>query len=180
MPRNIRFRFHRFLLCCGIVMARRFSSTRCLISMITVLLPGKIIFAAETNTLTFGFDDYLLAPLRIHLLTSTEAPDIATTLKASDIRRILGKINTVWSQAGIHFYLESLVKEAPKNGEHFSHPEMEPGLSWLLQLRPGASVSSNAFHLYYVKQMRGNGVYLPEGIFVKDTASLREVPGGID
>jgi len=72
------------------------------------------------------------------------------------------------------------VKEAPQNAEAFLHPETSAGFRWLLQLRPRDSQASNLFHLYYVKQMRGNGVYLGEAIFVKDTASLNPVPGGID
>jgi hypothetical protein len=35
-------------------------------------------------------------------------------------------------------------------------------------------------HLYYIKRMTSNGIYFPEAMFVKDTASLRAVPGGID
>jgi hypothetical protein len=145
-----------------------------------LLLNAAACLVADTNTLAFGFDDYLLAPVRIHLLASKDAPHITTTLEAADITRILGKINKVWSQAGLQFYLESLLKEEPQNAAHFPHPQLEEGFSWLVQLRPTASCASNLFHLYYMKQMRGNGVYLREGIFVKDTASLREVKGGID
>lgn len=144
------------------------------------LLSPAAAWAADTDAPTFGFDDFLLAPLRIHLLTSKDAPHIATTLKDSDITRILGKINKVWAQAGIHFYLESLIKEAPKNAEQFPHPEMEKGFNWLPLLRPMETEASNTFHLYYLKRMPVNGVCLREGIFVKDTASLRDVPGGID
>src|SRR6266513_184924 len=39
---------------------------------------------------------------------------------------------------------------------------------------------SNLFHGYYLKQMTVNGIFLGEAIFVKDTASLREVEGGMD
>jgi len=148
--------------------------------LIAWLVSAAGCLAVDTNGFAFAFDDYLLAPVRIHLLASKEAPHITTTLEAADITRILSKINKVWSQAGLQFYLESLLKEEPQNAAHFPHPELEEGFSWLVQLRPNASSASNLFHLYYVKQLRGNGVYLREGIFVKDTASLREVMGGID
>ena len=51
---------------------------------------------------------------------------------------------------------------------------------WVLELRPKRSMSDGLFHIYYVKHMRNNGVCFPEAIFVKDTASLRAVEGGID
>ena len=89
-------------------------------------------------------------------------------------------MNRVWAQAGIQFYLESLIKEKPQNAGLFPDPETATGFRWMLQLRPKESQASNLFHLYYVKQMRGNGVYLGDAIFVKDTASLKPVPDGID
>jgi hypothetical protein len=130
--------------------------------------------AANTN-----FNDYLLVPLRVHLLTVTDTPELTTTLANKDIDRILKKMNGIWSQAGIHFYLESLLhEEAP-------HPEAPaadttPHENGLLGLRPKESRSEDCFHIYYIKQMPMNGIYLGEAIFVKDTARLREVEGGID
>lgn len=57
------------------------------------------------------FEDYLLAPVRVHLLSAKESPAIQTTLAPDDIPRILKKVNGVWAQAGLHFYLESRVRE---------------------------------------------------------------------
>jgi len=148
---------------------------------IVVLLANCVsMAAAEPSRATFAFDDFLLAPVRVHFLSAPEAPQLSTTLTDADFDRILGKINRVWAQAGIQFYLESLVKEAPRNADQFPHPEIAPGFRWMLELCPKESQASNVFHLYYVKQMRGNGVYLGDAIFVKDTASLNPVPGGID
>jgi len=128
----------------------------------------------------FSFNDYLLAPVRVHLLSAKDSPAIQTTLDASDINRILGKLNTVWKQAGLYFYLESLVNEEANHPENYTQPATEGDNSGLLTLRPLCSQSTNMFHIYYLKQMAMNGIYFPEAIFVKDTASLRKVPGGID
>jgi hypothetical protein len=84
----------------------------------------------------------------------------------------------VWAQAGLHFYLESLVREEAV--ESFASGAISNQRSGLLGLRPTASMASNLFHIYYLKEMLNNGIYFPEAIFVKDTASLRRVPGGID
>src|SRR5207248_2128138 len=127
-----------------------------------------------------NLNDYLLAPLRIHLLSAPDTPGVTTTLTVTDVARILPKINRVWAQAGIHFYLESLVQEEAANldsGPQHGKPDDRFGL---LSQRPAASQATNLLHVYFIKRMSVNGVYLGAAIFVKDTASLRDVEGGID
>ena len=132
---------------------------------------------AATNRL--GFDDYLVAGVRVHLLMASNAPSIHTSLAESDVKRIMEKVDRVWAQAGLHFYLESLVREQAV--QQPAPPQGLPDLQHeLLSLRPEHSRGSNLFHVYYVKSMPNNGIYFSEAIFVKDTASLCEVPGGID
>jgi hypothetical protein len=128
----------------------------------------------------FAFNDFLLAPLRIHLLQSKDVREIATTLTVSDIERIISKVNRVWAQAGVHFYVESLLKEDAANQEFYESTGKYNDRIGLLPLRPKASRGTNCFHVYYVKQMGVNGIHFEEANFVKDTASLREVEGGID
>ena len=127
-----------------------------------------------------NLNDYLLVPLRVHLLSAKESPDISTTLTNGNITRILGKVNRVWAQAGLHFYLESLAQEEAANPELFLAHEGPAERFALLSLRPEETKASNLFHVYYLKQMTVNGIFLGEAIFVKDTASLREVEGGMD
>jgi len=127
-----------------------------------------------------GFQDFLLAPVRVHLLSAKSSPRIQTTLTENDITRILGKVNTVWSKAGLHFYLETLVAEEANQPDINENSAMEGSPSGLLGLRPNMSLATNLFHIYYIKEMRMNGIYFPEGIFVKDTASLKKVAGGLD
>ena len=141
---------------------------------------GPLAKADTTNRPVFAFDEYLLAPLRIHLLSATNAPAIQTTLTESDIARILKKINGIWSQAGICFWLESLVREEAAHQEIGSLLGKSNDLSIMLKLRPETTRATNLFHLYYIKNFSANGVYLGAAMFVKDTASLRAVPGGID
>ena len=70
---------------------------------------GPLAKAGSTNQPVFTFDEYLLAPLRIHLLSATNVPAIQTTLTESDIARILKKINGIWSQAG-HLLLARIAR----------------------------------------------------------------------
>ncbi|KAF0179264.1 MAG: Matrixin [Limisphaerales bacterium] len=155
-------------------------------SVFRVLSYALALFAAgsaraQESTNGFAFADFLLAPLRVHLLTATNEPAIHTTLTSNDVTRILGKVNRVWAQAGITFYLESLRIEPTANATNYLENTKEDERATLLSLRPKASLATNCFHVFYLKRIRPNGVYFnAQGIFVKDTASLRPVEGGLD
>jgi hypothetical protein len=149
----------------------------CIFTVLCLVLSSAY---GQSSTNQFRFEDYLIAPVRIHLLTAKDFPMIQTTLARDDISRILGKINGVWSQAGLHFYLESLVSEEASQPEIHAESATQADRSALLGLRPKNSFGTNLFHIYYLKQLPMNGIYFPEGIFIKDTASLRPVAGGLD
>ena len=61
-----------------------------------------------------------------------------------------------------------------------SPPRDAENLRGLLRYIPTATYRGDLFNVYYVKQLNVNGVFLGKAIFVKDTASLRRVEGGID
>ncbi len=126
------------------------------------------------------FDEHYRVPLRIHLLQARDQPRLQTTLTPGDIKRILGKVNLVWAQAGIEFSLESLVQEEASVKSLETLPGQEGKDRWLLKLLPQASRGGRVFNVYYVKEMSPNGYWSGGVVLVKDTAKLREVPGGID
>ena len=134
---------------------------------------------AQETTNGLAFADFLLAPLRVHLLTATNEPAVHTTLTSNDVTRILGKVNRVWAQAGITFYLESLRTEPAANAAGFRE-NVKTNEEALLKLRPEASKATNVFHVYYLKQFGPNGICIRGINFVKDTARLKEIEGGID
>jgi len=132
--------------------------------------------AAPPKSAAFAFDDWLIVPLRVHLVSSNESPALQTTLTEQDLARILPKMNRVWAQAGIQFRIESVIRE-----EALSIAKGDvKGREELPARMPNEGRSSTAFNAYYVKQLPVNGLYMQRGIFVKDTASLRPVEGGID
>ncbi len=141
---------------------------------------SALALAQPPATEAFKFDEFLLAPLRVHLLTATNSPSIHTTLAETDVTRILGKVNGIWAQAGLHFYLESLAREAAATPETDTAPLTFRDQAVFAKLRPVTSQAPAVFHVYYLKAMTHNGIYYPEGLFVKETASLRQVEGGID
>ncbi len=136
----------------------------------------------EINLLpTFSFEEFYLAPLRVHLLQSKDVADIHCQLTEKDVQRILGKVNKIWTQAGIQFYLESLVIEDAVHQEEYKALNGAVPLEFHQRLRPEASKAEGMFHVYYVHSLSVNGVYLQaDAIFVKDSARLREVEGGMD
>lgn len=161
-------------------MSLRFGRVARVVSCVAWLLAAGVAPAQEsTNGFTFG--DFLLVPLRIHLLTATNEPAVHSTLTSNDVVRILGKVNRVWSQAGLTFSLESLRVEAAVGPTNYLARAEENERATLLALRPRDSLATNCFHVFYVKRIRPNGVYFnQQGIFVKDTANLRQVEGGLD
>ena len=120
----------------------------------------------------------LTVPVRVHLMESKGTPAMHTTLAESDVRRIFGKANMIWSQAGVRFEIESIV-----HTEAAAVPaelEKKDEFVRVNSMIPKASLSTAALNVCYVKEVRPNGFFHSGLIVVKDTASLRPVEGGID
>ena len=127
------------------------------------------------------FKEYLVAPVRVHLLVTKGELNLTTTLEEKDITRIFEKVNRIWGHAGIHLPVEQLIKEPAENPNAYRQNYQSRNLRWLLALRPKASRADSWFHVYYLKRFGVNGVYIGRnGMFVKDTARLRGVEGGVD
>lgn len=135
-------------------------------------LPGAAIAADG-----FAARDYFLAPVRVHLWQSPSESDLCTTLTESDVTRVLAKVNRVWAPAGICFYLEGLVREEPGENPAENAPNRRESLDARVRTE---THSANRLHVYYIKNFRPNGICFAQSIFVKDTASLQPVEGGID
>ncbi len=120
----------------------------------------------------------ITVPVRVHLMESKGTPAMHTTLAESDVRRIFGKANMIWSQAGIHLEIESVVHtEAAALS-----PEIEKKDEFVRvhAMIPKASLAAGALNVCYVKEVKPNGFFHSGLIVVKDTANLRPVEGGID
>ena len=126
------------------------------------------------------FDDFRIVPVRVHLLRDSETASAITRLTEKDIKRIFTKANGIWHAAGIHLWVESIVSEKPASTAGFEHAPSLP-TNALLPLRPEATRSPGMFHVYYIGEMAPNGIFMRrDGIFVKESARLRPVKGGID
>lgn len=129
-------------------------------------------------------EQFLVLPLHVHILTAHDRPDIDCKLTDADIERIFAKANRVWSKAGIAFRIESLLREPAENIEEFdAHKKIADAgaFGFYRTLAPHASRDLAGLNVYYIHELPVNGVYLGADIcFVKETAALRKVEGGID
>jgi hypothetical protein len=133
--------------------------------------------------------DVLILPLHAHVLSADGRPDIDCKLTDDDLARILGKANKVWRQAGVQFAV-TIHREPAADVEVFDRLKAKsaPGVLGALRalgiyhsLAPAATRDLPGVHVYYVHELPPNGVYLGANIcFVKETAVLRKVEGGID
>jgi hypothetical protein len=157
--------------------------SRCVFFMLTAV---SLVLPRADAAPAFGLKEFLLVPVRVHLLSSADTPALHTTLTAGDLERIFQKVNRVWAPAGIQFFMKPSVCEpaamVAENQEPDPTKRVPAGLEAMLRHMPPATRDAEAFNVYYIKSFDVNGVYFrdPEAIFVKDTASLRKVEGGID
>ncbi|MEO6810810.1 MAG: matrixin family metalloprotease [Isosphaeraceae bacterium] len=133
-----------------------------------------------------SFDQFIVIPLRVHVLLADDLPEIDCHLTDADLERIIGRVNTIWHVAGIHFGLESIVREQAALPLWFrAYRDLEPrrrlplGLYQLLL--PIESRRFEGLHVYYLHEFPVNGVYFGDDFaLVQETSALRTVPGGID
>lgn len=127
-----------------------------------------------------AYEDFRIVPVRVHLLRDSETKSAITHLTEKDVARIFSKANGIWHAAGVHLWVESIVAEKPASTTGYEHAPALPTEA-LLALRPEDTRTSLMFHVYYIGEMSPNGIFMRrDGIFVKESARLRPVAGGID
>ncbi len=147
-----------------------------------VVLPAKAqtVLSPETKPKVWEYAEYRIVPVRVHLLRDTVTTAAGTTLTTDDITRIFKKANGIWHAAGVELRVESIVSEKPAGLGENEHKAELP-IEALPALRPADTHPEGMFHVYYMGAMPPNGIFMGRnGIFVKETAKLRDVPGGID
>lgn len=133
--------------------------------------------AVHEATKTFTFEDFRVIPVRVHRLTCKEQDALNCRLQEDDVRRVFGKINRIWNKAGLALAIESITSEPAALPEDFDENHLEG----FRATRPKDSHPEGMIHVYYVHRLPTNGVFMGrDAIFVKDTAALRPVKGGVD
>lgn len=133
--------------------------------------------AVHEATKTFAYADFLILPVRVHLLQCKASDALHCRLKEDDIRRVFGKANRIWNKAGLALSLESIVSEDAVHSDDFDESKLEE----FRATRPPKGIAAGMIHVYYTHRLPTNGVFMGrDAIFVKDSAALREVGGGTD
>lgn len=141
-------------------------------------------------------DDFLVLPLRIYRLKAEDVPEVhCHQLSDADIRRIVEKVNLVWSAAGIFWDVEfirdmpaqnaariKLVGIADENDAPAKKKTARKSHLIFRDVIPDETRKDfDGFRLYYIHDFDVNGVYFGRReAMVKETAALRRVPDGID
>ena len=127
---------------------------------------------------------FVVIPLRLHVLSATDLPEADCRLTDDDLKRILRKANGIWHQAGVHWGLEAVVREPAARQDRFRELKGEGGADRLGLFRfliPDDSRRTDGLHVFYVHELPVNGVWMGSNFaIVKETAGLRKVEGGID
>lgn len=133
---------------------------------------------------TPDYDSFLVIPLRLHVLTAPDFPEIDCRLTNDDLARILRKVNGIWNKAGIHWGLESVVREAAVRTEKFRllrNLNDAVQLGQYSMLVPESTRLTSGLNVYYIHKFPVNGVWMGgDFAMVQETALLRPVEGGID
>ncbi len=130
-------------------------------------------------------DRFLIIPLRAHVLTAPDLELADCKLKDAEVTRIAGKLNTIWNKAGIHFGLESIIREPAAGRDRFrvlaelKGGEME--MTDFQLLIPKQSRLFDGLHAVFFHELPFNGGYLGDDCaIVQEGAQLKPVVGGID
>src|SRR5947207_3117301 len=105
--------------------------------------------AVHEATRTFTYADFLVVPVRVHLLQCKEADALHCRLKEDDVRRVLGKANRIWNRAGLALSLESIVAENAVCPDGFDESRLEE----FKATRPLPGTAPGMIHVYYVHKL---------------------------
>jgi hypothetical protein len=76
--------------------------------VLAVAMVGLSASCGSQSSSKFGYEEFFLVPVRAHLLKSENSPQLNTDLESKDVILLMEKVNEIYSQAGVHFYLESI------------------------------------------------------------------------
>jgi Matrixin len=136
-----------------------------------------VLMSALANAQGVDESPQLVIPTRIHLVHADHDASFTTTLTTDDIQRIMKKVNFIWAPANIRFDIESIDKTEALD-QKYKGTDADYGR--VLEAMPKERILKNGINIFYVKDLTPNGFYSKGLIFVKDTAYLAKVPGGLD
>jgi hypothetical protein len=128
-------------------------------------------------------EQFVVIPLRVHVLTDPNIDIANCKMTEADVKRVVGNVNAIWHKAGIHFGVESVLREPAAQHERFRlTAELDGGqvgAADLWMLTPRASRSFDGLHVYYFHELPFNSAYMGDDVvFAHEQAEVSQVPGG--
>ncbi len=129
-------------------------------------------------------DQFLVVPLRAHVLTASDLELANCRLTDADVARVLDHVNAIWHRAHIHFGLETLCREPAGEPVRFriATNGQRGGFAWPERmLIPRSTRTFDGLHAYYFHTLPMNGGYLGgDAVLVQEGAQVCPVKGGTD
>jgi hypothetical protein len=130
-------------------------------------------------------DQFVIVPLRAHILTAPDLELADCKLSEADVVRVIGRVNAIWHKAGIHFGLESVVREPAAQRERFrltaEQNRGEVGVSALKMLLPRSTREFDGFHVYFFHELPFNSLsFGDDSVIAQEVARVNPVEGGCD
>jgi hypothetical protein len=132
-------------------------------------------------------DQFVIIPIRVHVLTSKDLELANSRITDAEVMKSIPKINAIWNKAGLHFGLESIVREPAAQVDRFKaivalregQFENADPFAYLL---PTATRISDGLNVYIFRELPLNGVYIPaaDATLAKEKPQLNRVEGGSD
>jgi hypothetical protein len=128
-------------------------------------------------------EQFVIIPLRVHVLTSPDIDQADCKMTEADAARMVGNINAIWHKAGIHFGVESILREPVVQRERFlivadlGGGQVSP--NDLRILLPRASRASDGVHVYFFHDLPFNSAFLGDDVvFSNEQAQVNPIDGG--
>ena len=126
--------------------------------------------------------------VRVHLLESDEFTQLSTTLTGTEVGTLFEGVNEIWSEAGIRWVVESIVREPAANQDLFGQVvrgEIPFSGSVLASLLPREQLLAGKWDVFMIRDLGGSigGIYIggiPAVIGAElDPLGARDLAGGM-
>ena len=128
-------------------------------------------------------EQFVIVPLRVHLLTSADIDQANCKMTEAEAARVVANINAIWHKAGIHFGVESILREPVAQRERFlivaGLGGGQVGPNDLRILLPRASRASDGLHVYFFHDLPFNSAFMgDDAVFTNEQAQVSPIAGG--
>lgn len=161
--------------------------------LLRVLLPllaaATLVGACDRDSPTSpGQREVLTLDVRVHLLESDRSDALSTTLSEEEVARLFDSVNDVWSQAGIEWRIESVVREEARNTESFDaivNGQAPPNGQAIGAVMPLGNLTTGSWDVFLIRDLGGlvGGIYFPAIAAVlqpeKDPFGIRGLEGAL-